>query len=150
VTVTIQDTIERSIVLPVQRARVWEALTRPEQISQWFEGVWEFELKPGAPIRFDFGPEYGEHRGRVEVVEPMDRVVYLWTHESKGWDPAVPIDDVPTTLIEFSLQDDGEGTKLTVVESGFAALPEEIRQRALVDNTQGWEEQLGNIARYLA
>ncbi len=147
-TVTVQDTIERSIVVPNPRARVWKALTTPEQVSQWFHGLWQFELKPGAPIHFDFG-EWGIHRGRVEVVEPMDRVVYLWTHEGKGWDAAVPIDDVPNTLIEFSLEDDGDGTKLTVVESGFASLPEAVRKQSLLDNTQGWDEQMGNIRTYL-
>lgn len=149
-TATVQDTIERSIVLPNPRERVWEALTTPEQISSWFEGIWEFELKAGSPIRFDFGEQYGVHRGRVEAVEPMDRVVYLWTQEGRDWDAATHIDDVPTTLIEFTLTDDGEGTKLTVIESGFASLPEEIRERSLLDNTQGWEEQMGNIQAYLA
>jgi len=148
-TVSVQDTIERSIVLPNPRARVWEALTTPEQVSAWFQGIWEFELKPGAPIHFDFGPPYGVHRGRVEVVEPMERVVYLWTHEGRDWDGAIPIDDVPTTLIEFTLADEGDGTRLTVIESGFAALPPEIRERSLLDNTEGWEEQMGNIERYL-
>ena len=61
----------------------------------------------------------------------------------------MPIDEVPTTLMEFSLQDDGDGTRLTVIESGFASLPEEIRERSLLDNTQGWEEQMGNIQTYL-
>jgi uncharacterized protein YndB with AHSA1/START domain len=149
-TVTVQDTIERSIVLPNPRARVWEALTTPQQISQWFQGLWEFELEPGAPIHFDFGPQYGVHRGRVEAVEPMDRVAYLWTHEGRDWDAAIPIDDVPTTVMEFLLTDDGDGTKLTVIESGFAALPDEIRQRSLLDNSQGWDEQIRNIERYLA
>ena len=80
----------------------------------------------------------------------MDRVVYLWTHEGKGWDAAIPIDDVPTTLMEFTLEDEGDGTKLTVVESGFAALPDAIRERSLLDNTSGWEEQMRNIQAYLA
>ncbi|MCO5222814.1 MAG: SRPBCC domain-containing protein [Thermomicrobiales bacterium] len=148
-TETIQDTIERSVELPVGRQRAWAAITTPEQISQWFEGVWEFELQPGAPIHFDFGPEYGVHRGRVEAVEPMDRVVYLWTHEGKGWDASISIDDVPTTLIEFRLTDTADGTRLTVVESGFAALPGDIRENSLRDNTQGWEEQMGNVRTYL-
>lgn len=149
-TATVQDTIERSVALPVSRQRAWEAITTPEQISQWFEGIWQFELKPGAPIHFDFGPEYGVHRGRVEAVEPMDRVAYLWTQEGRDWDAAIPIDDVPTTVIEFFLTDDDMGTKLTVIESGFAKLPEDVRERSLRDNTQGWEEQMGNIAKYLA
>lgn len=147
-TATIQDTIERTIVLPVTRERAWAAITIPEQISQWFQGLWEFELAPGAPIHFDFG-EWGIHRGRVETVEPMDRVVYLWTHEGKGWDAAIPIDNVPNTLIEFRLETEGDGTRLTVVESGFASLPDDLRENALRDNTQGWDEQIENIRRYL-
>ena len=146
-TATVQDTIERSIELPVSRQRAWDAITTPEQISQWFQGLWQFELKPGAPIHFDFG-EWGIHRGRVEAVEPMDRVVYLWTHEGKGWDAAIPIDDVPNTLMEFRLADAGNGTRLTVVESGFAALPDDIRENSLRENTQGWDEQMGNIQKF--
>lgn len=147
-TATIQNTIERTVELPVSRQRAWEAITTPEQISQWFHGLWEFDLKPGAPIHFDFG-DWGIHRGRVEVVEPMDRVVYLWTHEGKEWDAAVPIDHAPNTLMEFRLDDAGNSTRLTVVESGFAALPDDIRENALTNNTQGWDEQMGNIKTYL-
>jgi uncharacterized protein YndB with AHSA1/START domain len=147
-TATVQNTIERTIELPVSRQRAWEAITTPKQISQWFQGLWEFELAPGAPIHFDFG-DWGIHRGRVEVVEPMDRVVYLWTHEGKDWDAAIPIDDVPNTLMEFRLDDTGNGTRLTVVESGFASLPDDIRENSLRDNTQGWDEQMGNIQKYL-
>jgi uncharacterized protein YndB with AHSA1/START domain len=148
VTAILQDTIERTIVLPVPRERAWAAVTTPQQISQWFQHRWEFELTPGAPIHFDFG-EWGVHRGRVETVEPMDRVVYRWTH---GEDPdrTIPIDQVPSTLMEFRLESEGEGTRLTVVESGFANLPAELRDDALRNNTQGWEEQMGNIQRYLA
>jgi len=147
VTATIQNTIERSIELPVSRQRAWEAMTTPGQISQWFQGTWAFELTPGAPIHFDFG-DWGIHRGRVEVVEPMDRVVYLWTHEDKDWDAAIPIDDVPSTLMEFRLEDASASTRLTVVESGFAALPDAIRENALRNNTQGWDEQMGNIRKF--
>jgi uncharacterized protein YndB with AHSA1/START domain len=146
-TATVQDTIERTVVLPVSRQRAWDAITTPEQISEWFHGLWQFELKPGAPIYFDFG-EWGIHRGRVEVVEPQDRVVYLWTH-GKDEDHSIAIDQVPNTLMEFRLDDAGDGTRLTVVESGFAALPADIRDNALRDNTQGWDEQIKNIRTYL-
>ncbi len=148
-TATIQDTIERSIVLPNSRARVWEALTTPAQFSQWFGHFGSSSWSRVRHIHMDFG-EWGVHRGRVEIVEPMDRVAYRWTHEGKEWDAAIPIDDVPSTLIEFFLADDGDGTKLTVIESGFASLPEEIRESSLLNNTQGWEEQMGNIQAFLA
>ena len=85
----------------------------------------------------------------MEVVEPMDRVVYFWTHEGKEWDAAISIDDVPNTLMEFRLDDTNNGTRLTVVESGFAALPDDIRENSLRNNTQGWDEQMGNIQKFL-
>lgn len=146
-TATMQDTIERTITLPVSRQRAWDAITTPEQISQWFQGLWQFDLKPGAPIHFDFG-EWGIHRGRVETVEPMDRVVYRWTHGEDA-DRSIPIDQVPSTLMEFRLENEGSDTRLTVVESGFASLPAELRDDALRNNTQGWDEQMGNIRAYL-
>ena len=146
-TATIQDTIERTVELPVTRERAWEAITTPAQISQWFHGLWEFELQPGAPIYFDFG-DWGIHRGRVETVEPMDRVVYLWTHGGDA-DRSIAIDQVPNTLMEFTLSDATDGTRLTVVESGFAALPADIRDNSLRNNTEGWDEQVRNIANYL-
>ncbi|MEZ4531999.1 MAG: hypothetical protein R2855_13400 [Thermomicrobiales bacterium] len=57
------------------------------------------------------------------------------------------IDDVPTTLTEFTLMDEGDGTRSTGIESGFAAaLPPEIRELFLLDNTEGWEEQMGTLS----
>lgn len=147
-TTTIQDAIERSIDLPVDRQRAWQAITTPDQITQWFGHLWEFDLAPGAPIHFDFGT-WGIHRGRVEIVEPMDRVVYRWTHGEDA-DHAIPIDQVPSTLMEFRLADAPNGTRLTIIESGFAALPDELRDGALRDNTQGWDEQIENIRAFFA
>jgi len=41
------------------------------------------------------------------------------------------------------------GTRLTVIESGFDALPAERRPLALRMNEGGWEEQVGNIKRHV-
>ena len=49
----------------------------------------------------------------------------------------------------FTLEDDVEGTKLTVVETGFDALPESRRVSAFSGNEKGWTGQLRNIANYL-
>ena len=39
----------------------------------------------------------------------------------------------------------GEGTRLTVTESGFDAIPAERRDEALRMNEGGWEAQVGNV-----
>jgi hypothetical protein len=55
----------------------------------------------------------------------------------------------PTTLVEFTLDDVPEGTRLTVVESGFDALPAGRRFEAFRENESGWVEQMRNITRYV-
>ncbi len=43
----------------------------------------------------------------------------------------------------------GAGTRLRVVESGFAQLPEEAYRAAYDGNTKGWASELGELASYL-
>src|SRR5213594_1243132 len=39
--------VERSVLVPAARAQVWDALTRRELLSEWFEAeVLELELRP--------------------------------------------------------------------------------------------------------
>jgi hypothetical protein len=60
--------------------------------------------------------------------------------------------DRGSTLIEFRLEESGDGTvKLTVAESGFEALPvsEETRRHTLEDNTEGWIIELAVARQFL-
>ena len=52
----------------------------------------------------------------------------------------------PTTRVEFTLDDHPEGTRLRLVESGFASLAAESRDR----NSRGWDRELGDLVAYLA
>lgn len=54
------------------------------------------------------------------------------------------------TLVTFELAEVPEGTRLTIVESGFEAIPLEQRAKAFSDNDGGWDAQLSLIAKYLA
>jgi uncharacterized protein YndB with AHSA1/START domain len=55
----------------------------------------------------------------------------------------------PPTLVEFKLAPIESGTRLTVVESGFDALPAERQPLALRMNDGGWQEQVGNIKAHV-
>lgn len=60
-----------------------------------------------------------------------------------------PPGDGTSTLVEFFLTEQGAGTVLRVVESGFASLPLSAEERAaeIEDNIDGWEQQLGFAKR---
>ena len=64
--------------------------------------------------------EHGASRGRVVAVEPPTRFAYRWApfKDPGGEEPV----EGNSTLVEFTLQPEGDGTRLRVVESGFASL----------------------------
>jgi len=61
----------------------------------------------------------------------------------------LPEDDPRRTYVEFTLEPAGAGTRLTMVESGFAQLSEDAYRTAYDGNTRGWASELGELADYL-
>lgn len=69
---------ERTFPHPV--AAVWEAVTDPAALEQWFPTTVELsELRPGAPIAFRFAEDrYPPMDGEVVEVQPQRRLVFTW------------------------------------------------------------------------
>jgi uncharacterized protein YndB with AHSA1/START domain len=80
---------------------------------------------------------------RVERVE--EPTVFGFTWQIYG----LPADDPRRTYVEFTLEPNGPGTRLTVVESGFAQLPDDAFNEAYDGNTKGWASELGELVSYL-
>jgi len=96
--------IRREIVLPAGREEVWAALTEPRGVEEWFANDVELDLRPGGEARFSWGN--GESRTATVVeVEPEERLAFEWDGEGE---------------VEFTLDDDADGTRLTVVETSPA------------------------------
>ncbi len=145
------DRIEKTIVLRAPRARVWRALTRPDEFGAWFGVALEGAFAPGARLtgrRTASGHEHETMGFAVEWVEPERLLAYRW-HPAAA-EPDVDDTREPTTLVEFHLADVAEGTRLTVVESGFDRLPPERRAAAFRLHDQGWADLLADIARHVA
>lgn len=140
--------IERETVIAAPVERVWALLTEAEHIGRWFSDAGaEVDLRPGGGLVLRWS-EHGTGRARIVDVEPHRRFSYRWAPIREHWG------EEPTegnsTLVEFTLAAEGDGTRLRVVESGFEALAAtaEQRRRSFEDNTEGWEAQLGNVGRY--
>ena len=143
----IPDSIQRELILPVPRARVWAALTEPRGLSAWFGSTAAVDLRLGGTVTFFWEGEQFTNTGVIEVVEPLRRFAFRW-HVHDGKDSVSPPDG-PTTRVEFILDDHPEGTRLLLVESGFASLPWKYRG-ARDRNTRGWEQELSELEGYLA
>lgn len=81
---------------------------------------------------------------RVEQVDPPRLVAYRWNSAF----PGEALREGNSTVVEFTLTPEAGGTRLRVVERGFAALPtsEENRQNVIKDHTGGWESCLADLA----
>jgi uncharacterized protein YndB with AHSA1/START domain len=139
--VVVPDSIEREVILPVPPARVWAALTRADQLGAWFGTRAEVDLRPGGEVAFTWDAAAGPRtsRGVIETIEPTRRFAFRW-QANPG--------EAPMTLVDFTLEPHVEGTRLRVVESGFASIPPQLRTHE--GHVEGWNRELADLAEYLA
>ena len=109
--------INREIQFPVPPGEVWEALTDPDQLEEWFANDVELDPREGGEgvFRWDDGEE--KHATVVEAA-PGERLVLDW-------------DDDGT--VELTLEETEDGTRLHIRETApefSTAL--ELRALALV------------------
>ena len=145
------DRIEKTILLRAPRPTVWRALTTAEQFGAWFGAQLNGTFTPGARVSGRIttpGYDHLKIEIVIERVEPERVMSYRW--HPYAIDPNVDYSTEPTTLCEFTLEEVAEGTRLTVIESGFDRIPAERRDLAFRMNEGGWAAQLVNIERYLS
>jgi uncharacterized protein YndB with AHSA1/START domain len=154
------DTIEKTATLKAPLAKVWRAISDSAAFGAWFgmtiEGPFvEGETVMGAIAKTQVDDEVAEHQEpyvgmpcelRIERIVPRRLFAFRW---HPGADPDLG-PDAPTTLVTFELEEVPGGTRLTITESGFDALPLERRAKAFTENEGGWEAQLALVAKYLA
>ena len=137
------DRIERTVEIAHPPRKVWAALTTAEGLASWFGNEATIDLRPGGSAQMRWVEEGFTAHMRVERVE--EPTVFGFTWPVYG----VPEDDPRRTYVEFTLEPTETGTRLTVVESGFAQLPEDVYHKAYDGNTDGWRKELGELADYL-
>jgi len=136
------DRIERTVALSSAPGEVWEALTTAEGLGAWFGERATIDLRPGGAATMTFAGGTTVEM-RVERVEEPTVFAYTWRL------PDLPDTDPRRTYVEFTLEPDGEGTLLHVVESGFAQLPVDTRQSTYDSHSEGWSRELSELAAHV-
>ncbi len=136
------DRIERVVDIAHPPAKVWAALTTAEGLASWFGNQATIDLRPGGTARMSFG---SGHAADIRVERVEEPTVFGFTWHIFG----LPDRDPRRTYVEFTLEPTGDGTRLTVVESGFAQLPDDAYRTAYDGNVRGWAAELGELVDYL-
>jgi len=136
------DHIERTVELAHPPGQVWAALTTAEGLASWFGQQATIDLRPGGSASMTWE---GGHTAdmRVERVEEPTVFGFTWQIQE------LPEDDPRRTYVEFTLEPLGAGTRLTVVETGFAQLPDDLYHKEYDGHVEGWRNELGELVSYL-
>jgi uncharacterized protein YndB with AHSA1/START domain len=132
------DTIEREVLIAAPIERVWDVVTRPEHMGRWFGDAGA--ERDGDVIRMRW-QDYGEAELRIVRSERPHVFAWRWDANVKG---------IGDTLVEFTLSPDGDGTRVHVIESGFASLAatDTVRDEAREGNVRGWKSELDELVQY--
>jgi uncharacterized protein YndB with AHSA1/START domain len=116
--------IRREVRLPASPSEVWQALTDPAALAEWFANEVELDARPGQTGVFRWH-DGSERRAVVDLVDPERAFGFSWQDEQGR-----------TTRVRLLLREADDGTRLTVTET-----PVEPRAAALVGEWS-WGVQL--------
>lgn len=144
------DRIEKSIDLKASPSRVWKALTDSKEFGTWFGCRFDGPFVPGKKTLGALSfPGFEHYQWALNIQSIQPETLFSFTWNPYPADPTIDYTKESPTLIEFRLEPRGTGTHLTVTESGFTKIPEGRRLEAFRMNTEGWVEQLENLARHV-
>ena len=140
------DRISREVVIDAPPDTVWAIVTEPRHVAGWFSDEAEIDLRPGGAMLLTWRG-HGAYRGRVEAVERPHRFAFRWLRQ-EGVQPG----EGASTLVEFTLAPEGDGTRLRVIESGFQGLAWAEEDKALYaeENAEGWIREFDELRDYAA
>ena len=140
---TFPDRIERTLELAHPPERVWAALTTAEGLGTWFgnRGA-EVDLRVGGEAKLAWDDDTATLT--IERLEPPRIFGYSWPVYG------LPEGDPRRTYVEFTLEPTSSGTTLTMVETGFAQMPDGTdTQRGLQGQHRRLDNELGELVAYL-
>jgi uncharacterized protein YndB with AHSA1/START domain len=134
-----KDTITKEEIINHSIDKVWNAITKAEEISTWFLKA-EFKAEAGAPYTFtSSGEDCTKIMGEVKEANPYT-LVYTWIVENT---------DVETT-VKWVLEPDGGNTKLHLEHSGIANYPGESAIKMFESFSGGWKNCIEGLQSYLS
>ncbi|HEY4867777.1 MAG TPA: SRPBCC domain-containing protein [Candidatus Dormibacteraeota bacterium] len=137
----IPSAVEKEILIEAPIDVVWQLVTEPNHIRQWFADAAEIELRVGGRGALMFNG-HDSYQLQVEALQPPRRFAFRWVRR-----PGLVLREDSSLLVEFLLEPENGSTRLRVVESGFNAIDwsDEETAKYAEDHAKGWQLCLGRL-----
>jgi uncharacterized protein YndB with AHSA1/START domain len=136
-------TIERELHIEATPEVVYEVVSRPEHLREWWPDEADLDPAPGAVGSIGFG----DIVQAIAVVEadPPRRFAFRWVAD-EGDDPFSP----RSLLVTFDLEPAGSGTRLRFSETGFRERGWEaaVLEQQYAEHVAGWDHFLPRLVAY--
>jgi len=143
------DSIERELHIDASPEVVFDVISNPEHVREWWPDEAEYPAVAGGAGRIGFGSDADDMTWvQFQVVEaiPPRLFSFRWTHDV-GESAAAG----NSFLVVFELEPAGEGTLLRMVETGFRerGWAEAKAAAEHADHVSGWDFFLPRLPVYL-
>ena len=135
--------VERSVLIDAPPQRVWQAITDPAKLEQWYAPgcPWEIPaLQPGETIKFH-NTDTDIQLATIEVLEPLREFTLRWQLD--------PMHPGLTLSNSFRLEPENGSTRVTVSQTGYESLPDGMRQEQLDQDANAYTAIVESLKSYL-
>ncbi|NUS75122.1 MAG: SRPBCC family protein [Streptomyces sp.] len=142
--------IEREIHIDATPEVVYEVVSRPEHLREWWPDEAELKPVPGATGVISFGdrnaPDAKVESLTVVDADPPRRFSFRWVYDEG--EAATPTNSL---LVTFELTPSGSGTLLRFSEAGFRERGWEaaVLENAYREHATGWDHFLPRLVTYV-
>jgi len=142
-------TIEREIYVEAAPEVVFEVVSNPNHLQQWWPDEAHYEPVPGSKGNIVFGQDAAATVVALTVIDvrPPETFSFRLTHPAH--EPAATGNSL---LVTFDLKPSGGGTLLKMTESGFREMGWEIAllEQQYNEHATGWDHYLARLAPYVS
>ncbi len=137
-------TAQVSVVVDASGRQVWDALTNPDLIREYFFGTSvTTDWKVGSPITFAGewkGRPYAD-KGEILVFRPNEELSY------SHWSPMSGTDDVPESyhIVDIVLAEAESGTRVTLTQSNLAGGVTDADRASRAEYEKNWKAMLEGL-----
>ena len=120
--------------------KVWNAISKEEEISTWFIKA-DFKAEKGYKYTFTASEEHGctQITGEVKSADPYT-LVYTWIVQNTNTE----------TTVKWDLVQTPEGTKLLLEHSGISKYPGDSAVSFFTNFNQGWDNCINELVSFLS
>jgi uncharacterized protein YndB with AHSA1/START domain len=140
--------IERELRIDATPEVVYEVISSPEHLREWWPDGAELDPIPGATGAITFGDPTAPDAAVVPLTvleaDPPRRFAFRWAYDEG------PATETNSFLVTFDIVASGDGTLLRFKETGFRERGWEaaVLEEAYLDHARGWDLFLPRLLTY--